>query len=42
MEQRKIVLYIAASLDGFVATEEHDLDWLLSAKGEGDNGYSKF
>lgn len=42
MEQRKVVLYIAASLDGFIATEEHNLDWLLSVEGEGDNGYAKF
>jgi dihydrofolate reductase len=42
MEQRKVVLYIAASLDGFIATEEHDLNWLLSTEGEGDNGYSQF
>lgn len=42
MGRRKVVLYIAASLDGFIATEDHDLNWLLSIDGEGDNGYSKF
>lgn len=42
MEQRKVVLYIAASVDGFIATEEHKLDWLLSVEGEGDNGYAQF
>lgn len=42
MEQRKVVLYIASSLDGFIATKDHDLNWLLSIEGEGDNGYSKF
>lgn len=42
MSQRKLVLYIAASLDGYIATNEHNLDWLFSVDGEGDNGYSKF
>jgi len=42
MSQRKLVLYIAASLDGYIATEEHSLDWLFAVEGEGDNGYSVF
>ena len=42
MNQRKIVLYIAASLDGFIATEEHALDWLFATEGEGDNGFAEF
>jgi dihydrofolate reductase len=40
--QRKIVLYIAASLDGYIATKDDSLDWLFKVEGEGDNGYSKF
>ncbi len=39
MSHRKLVLYIAASLDGYIATNEHNLDWLLTVEGEGDNGY---
>jgi dihydrofolate reductase len=39
---RKVVLYIAASLDGYIATEENSLQWLFDVEGEGDNGYSEF
>jgi dihydrofolate reductase len=42
INQRKVVLYIAASLDGYIATKEHTLDWLFAVEGEGDNGYSAF
>lgn len=42
MSHRKLVLYIASSLDGYIATDEHNLDWLFAVEGEGDNGYSRF
>lgn len=42
MNQRKLVLYIAVSLDGYIATEEHNMDWLFAVEGEEDNGYKKF
>ncbi|MEH6945040.1 dihydrofolate reductase family protein [Bacillus sp. JJ722] len=38
---REVVLYIAASLDGFIAKEDDDLQWLLETEGEGDNGYNE-
>ena len=42
MVQRKLVLYIASSLDGYIATDNHNLNWLFEVDGEGDNGYSMF
>jgi len=42
LAQRKIVLYIATSLDGYIATEDDSLEWLFKCEGEGDNGYSEF
>jgi dihydrofolate reductase len=40
--RRKLVLFTAASLDGYLATLRHSLDWLFAVPGEGDNGTSKF
>lgn len=36
---RKLVLFIAASLDGFIARKDGSIDWLFS---DADYGYSKF
>jgi len=36
---REILVFIAGSLDGFIAKENDDLQWLEETEGEGDNGY---
>lgn len=38
---REVVLFIATSLDGFIAKEDDDLQWLIETAGEGDNGYTE-
>ncbi|MFF2483502.1 dihydrofolate reductase family protein [Paenibacillus sp. NPDC058071] len=40
--KRPVALYIAVSLDGYIARENGEIDWLYEAEGEGDNGYSEF
>ncbi len=43
MSQRKLVLYIAMSLDGLIAGEDDDITWLSIVEQEGeDYGYYKF
>jgi dihydrofolate reductase len=36
---RKIILFIASSLDGYIARRDHSIDWLFTS---GDYGYKKF
>lgn len=43
MSQRKLIVFICMSLDGFIATKEDDLSWLSIVDKEGeDYGYSEF
>jgi len=43
MKNRKLVLYISMSLDGFLATKDDDLSWLSVVEKEGeDYGYVEF
>ena len=39
---RKITLYIAASLDGFIARRDGSIDWLPTEAGPEDYGYQEF
>ena len=39
---RKASVFIAASLDGYIATKEDSLTWLTDTPGEEDNGYLAF
>lgn len=42
---RKVILYIATSLDGFIARKNGDIDWLNemnTCTEDGDYGYSEF
>lgn len=42
-EKRKVVLYIAESLDGFIAREDNDISWLsIVEKLDEDYGYKEF
>ncbi|MED1741366.1 dihydrofolate reductase family protein [Bacillus swezeyi] len=40
--QRKLTFYGAISVDGYIARENHSLDWLIGTEGEEDTGYSDF
>lgn len=38
----KISMYVAASMDGFIARKDGSIDWLNEVGGETDFGYQKF
>jgi dihydrofolate reductase len=40
--KRNLVLFIATSIDGYIATKDESLEWLYNVEGEGDNGFSEF
>lgn len=43
MGTNKVVLYIAASLDGYIAKLDGSVEWLNDVEGDGgDNGYAAF
>ena len=43
MNNRKLILYISMSLDGFIATKDDDISWLSMVEKEGeDYGYTEF
>ncbi|MBE9913544.1 dihydrofolate reductase [Paenibacillus donghaensis] len=43
VKDNKVVLYIAMSLDGYIALPDGSVDWLFDVKGDGgDNGYADF
>ena len=39
---KHVSVFIATSLDGYIATREDSLAWLTRVEGEGDNGYADF
>ncbi len=39
---RKLILFIAQSVDGYIAREDESLDWLLKYEGPEDHGYTLF
>lgn len=42
MKKNNVILYIAMSLDGYIARPDGAVDWLEDVEGDGDNGYGEF
>jgi dihydrofolate reductase len=42
MKKNNVILYIAMSLDGYIARPDGAVDWLDDVDGDGDNGYGEF
>lgn len=40
--RNKYILYIAMTLDGYIADKDDNLEWLFKVDGLGDNGYQNF
>lgn len=41
-EKRKLLFYGAMSIDGYLAREDHRLDWLIGTEGEEETRYEAF
>lgn len=41
-QKRKLLFYGAMSIDGYLAREDHRLDWLIGTEGEEDTNYDDF
>lgn len=41
-KQMTVKLFIAQTLDGYIADKQDNLDWLMTVQGKGDNGISAF
>ncbi|OAB41725.1 dihydrofolate reductase family protein [Paenibacillus glacialis] len=41
-QEQTMSVYIAVSLDGYIATQEGNVDWLHHIEGDGDNGYDHY
>ncbi|MGE6632158.1 dihydrofolate reductase family protein [Bacillus sp. NPDC077027] len=39
---RKVLFYGAMSVDGYLAGENHELDWLMGTEGEEETGFAAF
>lgn len=42
VQGQQLSVYLAVSLDGYIATQEGNVDWLHHIQGDGDNGYEQY